>query len=84
MNLRRGFLRLGIGAAVVWFVFWTCAYVVGRHTSLQPEPASLAIAVTAWRVVAPCLLVAVFLGGWIAAGFRSNLGPTNATASGRE
>src|SRR5262249_35830355 len=28
VNLRRGVVRLGIGLAVLWFVFWTCAYVM--------------------------------------------------------
>jgi hypothetical protein len=72
MNLRRGLLRLGIGCAAVWFVFWTCAYVIGPHTSLTPEPASFVIGVTAWSVLAPCLIAAVVLSIWAGAGFRSN------------
>ena len=72
MNLRRGFLRLGIGLVVLWLVFWNCAYVISPYnTSLKPEPAFV-ILVTAWRVLAPCLVAGVVLGGWIAAGFRSN------------
>ncbi len=69
---RRGFLRLGIGSAAVWFVFWTCAYEISPYTSHNPEPASFVISVTAWSVLAPCFIVAVVLRGWAAAGFRSN------------
>jgi hypothetical protein len=72
MNLRRGFLRLGIGSATVWIVFWTCAYEIVPYTSHNPEPASLAISITAWSVLVPCLIAAVVLGGWAAAGFRPN------------
>jgi hypothetical protein len=50
MNLRRGFLRLGIGSAVVWIVFWTCAYEISPYTSHNPEPTSFVISVTAWSV----------------------------------
>lgn len=71
-NLRRGFLRLGIGLAALWFVFWTCAYVINPYTSLKPEPA-FAIRVTAWSVLAPCLLASVVFGGWIAAGSGQNM-----------
>ena len=40
MNLRRGFLRLGIGLVLLWLVFWNCAYVISPYnTSLKPEPA---------------------------------------------
>jgi len=72
MNLQRGLLRLGIGIAVVWFVFWTCAYVIHPYSSVRPEPASWVIRVTAWSVLMPCLIAASILGGWIAAAFRSN------------
>jgi hypothetical protein len=72
VNLRRGFLRLGIGLVLLWLVFWNCAYVISPYnTSLKPEPAFV-ILVTEWRVLAPCLVAAVLLGGWIAVGFRSN------------
>jgi hypothetical protein len=72
MNLRRGFLRLGIGLAMVWFVFWGCAYEITPYTSSNPEPASLAISIATWSVLVPCLIAAVVLGGWTTAGFRSN------------
>ena len=72
VNLRRGFLRLGIGLVLLWLVFWNCAYVISPYnTSLKPEPAFV-ILVTEWRVLAPCLVASVVLGAWIAAGFRSN------------
>jgi hypothetical protein len=28
VDLRPGFLRFGIGLAVLGFVFWTCAYII--------------------------------------------------------
>ena len=72
MNLRRGFLRLGIGLVLLWLVFWNCAYVISPYnTSLKPEPAFV-ILVTEWRVLAPCLIASIVLGAWIAVGFRSN------------
>jgi hypothetical protein len=72
VNLRRGFLRLGIGLVLLWLVFWNCAYVISPYnTSLKPEPAFV-ILVTEWRVLAPCLIASIVLGAWIAVGFRSN------------
>ena len=72
VNLRRGFLRVGIGAVLLWLVFWNCAYLISPYnTSLKPEPAFV-ILVTEWRVLAPFLVASVVLGGWIAEGFRSN------------
>jgi hypothetical protein len=38
VNLRRGFVRLGIGLAVLWFVFWTCAYVMRPLASENAQP----------------------------------------------
>jgi hypothetical protein len=38
VNLRRGFVRLGIGLAVLWFVFWTCAYVMRPLASEDAQP----------------------------------------------
>jgi hypothetical protein len=72
VNLRRGFLRFGIGLAVLWLVFWMCAYVISPYnTSLKSEPAFV-ILVTEWRVLAPYIVASVVLGAWIAAGFRPN------------
>ena len=59
-----------MGLGVLWFVFWTFAYVIHPYSSLKVEP-TFTIRITAWSVVVPCLVSAVILGGWIAAGFRS-------------
>ena len=69
MNLRRGLARLGIALAAVWFVFWTCAYVLHPPSSLRPEP-GFAARISGADVVLPCLAVAALLGVWVAAGFR--------------
>ena len=61
-----------MGLVLLWFAFWNFAYAISPYnTSLKPEP-SFMILVTEWRVLAPCLVASVVLGGWIAAGFRSN------------
>jgi hypothetical protein len=73
MNLSRGFVRIGIALAVLWLAYWTLAYTIHPFTSHDPEPASFVIFVTAWRVLAPCFVFAVVLGGWSAAGFRPAL-----------
>jgi hypothetical protein len=70
MNLRRGMVRLAIGASALWFVFWTFAYVLHPPSSLNPEPA-FAIRISTWGVVVPCVVAALLLGAWIAAGFLS-------------
>jgi hypothetical protein len=70
MNLRRGFVRMAIGAAAMWFVFWTSAYVMVPYTSLAPVP-TFDTRITAPSVIVPCVVAAVILAGWIAAGFRS-------------
>jgi hypothetical protein len=68
VNLRRGFVRLGIGLAVLWFVFWTCAYVI---RPLASEDAPLLPALSPRTDIA---LIAVVIVGlpWIVSGFRSN------------
>jgi hypothetical protein len=70
VSLRRGFLRIGISLVVLWLVFWTVTYVLHPYSSVTPEPASYAIRVTAWSVMDPCLVAAIILVGWAAAGFR--------------
>jgi hypothetical protein len=72
LNLRRGYLRLAIGLTVLWFVFWSCAYVIHPYTSLTPQPASFALLIMAWGILAPCVMAALVLAYWIAAGFRPN------------
>ena len=74
MNLQRGLVRLAISAVTVWFVFWTFAYVLDPYSSLKPEMA-YADRVTSWMVMAPCVVTAVLLAVWTAAGLRSGLGP---------
>ena len=69
LSLQRGFIRLAIAAATLWFVFWTAAYVIVPYTSLSPE-LSFVNRVTAWSVVVPSLAAAVILAIWIEAGFR--------------
>jgi heme A synthase len=64
-------MRLGIGLVLLWVVFWTFAYVIDPYSSLKPDLAYMA-RITAWSVLAPCLLATVILGGWVAAGFRSS------------
>jgi len=71
MSLQRGCLRLAMSLAAVWFVFWTCAYVLQPFSRFKPEPATFALRATASGVLVPCLVVAVLLGGWVALGFRS-------------
>jgi hypothetical protein len=72
MNLYRGGVRLSIGLAVVWFVFWTFAYVIHPYSSLRVEP-SFAIRVTAWSVVVPCLISIIVFAVWTVVGLRRNL-----------
>ena len=70
MSLQRGFVRLAIAVAAVWFTFWTTAYVFIPYTTLRADP-SFAERVTAWSVVAPSIAAAVILGIWTVVGFRS-------------
>ena len=69
LSLKRGFIRLAIAAAVIWFVFWTSAYVITPFTTLHAEP-SFAERVTAWSVVVPTFAAALILGIWLGVGFR--------------
>ena len=68
VNLRRGFVRLGIGLAVLWFVFWTCAYVMRPLASEDAQP------LPALSPTTDIALIAVAVVGlpWIFSGFRSN------------
>ena len=68
VNLRRGFVRLGIGLAVLWFVFWTCAYVMRPLASEDAQP------LPALSPTTDIALIAVVIVGlpWIVSGFRSN------------
>jgi hypothetical protein len=75
MSVRRGFLRLAISLAALWLVFWNFAYVMGRHSSLSPEPATFVLRISAWNVVVPCLVTTLLLGTWVAFGFRPDARP---------
>jgi hypothetical protein len=68
VSLRRGFVRLGIGLAVLWFVFWTCAYVMRPLASENAQP------LPALSPTTDIALIAVVIVGlpWIVSGFRSN------------
>ena len=69
VDLRSGFLRLGIGVAGLWFVFWTCAYII-RPPASENAP-SLPPALSLTTDIA--LVAATLLGvPWIVAGFRPN------------
>jgi hypothetical protein len=66
VNLRRGFLRLGIGVTALWFVFWTFAYVLKPRVSENAPPLP-ALSLTTDIAVA----AAAFLGlPWVISGFR--------------
>jgi hypothetical protein len=68
--------RAAIGIFWLWFVFWTCAYVVGRHASENAPPASLALSLKHNPGLAPLLAAASILAlMWILSGFRSQPGP---------
>jgi hypothetical protein len=72
MNLGRGLLRLAIAITGVWFVFWTYAYILNPTEGHSPDGSSnLVSRFSEWQIVIPCLIVAVILGIWAVAGFRS-------------
>ena len=69
MNLRRGVLRFGIGLALLWLVFWTCAYIIKPQSSERAPSLPPALSSTTDIV----LIAAVILGvPWVVSGFRSN------------
>jgi len=71
MNFGRGLLRLGLAIIGVWFVFWTYAYILNPETS-GPQPGGELIArLTDWQLLIPLIVLAVLLGWWTVAGFRS-------------
>jgi hypothetical protein len=70
--LGRGGKRLGTGVVVVWFVFWTCAYVA-RSPSSENMPIVGSLPLMEYVVLAPLLLAAAIFGArWIISGFRSS------------
>jgi hypothetical protein len=66
LNLRRGFLRLGIGLTVLWLVFWTAAYVLKPVASENAPPLPAFMATTDIAVLAAAVLGLP----WVIAGFR--------------
>ena len=68
MSFRRGGQRLGLGLVLVWFLYWTCAHVLGAPSfgSGAPSTPSLTLPMEVVLVIAAILLVP-----WIVAGFRS-------------
>jgi hypothetical protein len=72
-NLQRGLQRLGVCLAVAWFVYWTCAWVIGAHASENYEQvAGEGISTTGWIILTPLFIAAAVLGvRWIVAAFRS-------------
>ena len=68
MSPRRGLARLALSLMLLWFVFWTFAYViVSRRSENAPlEPA--------WSPTTKIALIAAaaLAAPWIAAGFRAN------------
>jgi len=67
VNLRRGFLRLAISLGVLWFVYWTFAYVLGiRHSENQP----ISGGPLAWQTVLAVIAAAAVALAWIVSGLR--------------
>ena len=68
-NLRRGFLRFGIGLALLWFVFWTCAYILRPQASENAPSLPPALSLT---TVIALIVASILCAPWILSGFRSN------------
>ena len=66
MTLRRGFLRLGFGSALLWFVFWTFAYVL-KPPLFEGTPTP---AVFSLSTAAAILAIVILVAPWIASGFQ--------------
>ena len=71
IRLHPGVRRLGFGLMLLWFVFWTFAYVMRPHRSdnhrLPEKPFSLLTQVA-------LVLTAGFVGPWVVAAFRPDSG----------
>lgn len=69
-NLRRGFLRLAMGLAALWFVFWTCGYIFRPQLSENsPFLAGPAFSLTTVVALAAAAFICLW---WIISGLRSN------------
>ena len=66
--MRRGLLRLAASGALLWFVFWTFAYVI-RPQSSENVPFPPALSLTTEVALAMTMLLAA---PWVVLGFRSD------------
>ena len=66
LNYRRGLLRLGWGLVVLWFVFWTFAYVLYSPTA-ENRASPPAFSLSTDLALAAALLLLV---PWIVLGSR--------------
>lgn len=66
VGLRRGLLRLAASLGLLWFVFWTFAYVI-RPQSSENVPFPPALSLTTEVALATAMLLAT---PWIVLGFR--------------
>ncbi len=70
VNLRQSCLRLGSVLALLWFVYWTCAYVINAPSSENSAaPPSPALSATSETVL---LVIAVLGLWWIVSALRSD------------
>lgn len=62
-------MRLGIGLALLWIVFWTCAYIIKPQSSENAPSLPPALSPTT-----DIVLIAATIAGlpWIVSGFRSD------------
>jgi hypothetical protein len=65
--MSRGLARVATATAVLWFVFWTLAYVLTPHRS------EMMVQSTPFTLRTDLLLLAAFVGllPWMVSGFRS-------------
>jgi len=68
MSLRRGGQRAGFGLALVWFLYWTCANVLGSPSFDSGAPPRRSLSLPTEIVL---LVAAILLAPWIVSGFRS-------------
>jgi hypothetical protein len=66
VNWRRGLVRLGIGATLWWFVFWTCAYAI----SPASENAPVATSTLSWPTEIGLAIAGAIDVAWIVSGLR--------------
>ncbi len=65
-SYRKGLQRLGLGLVMVWFVFWTFAYVLYQR-SAENQVAPPAFSLSTDLALAAALLL---LTPWVVTGFR--------------